>query len=76
MGKIKLYTYTYLRKIISLLCNDKNCNTQKCQCKKEEVFCSSNSKCKINCICINRDTEENKTEAGDFDKFIFFHILF
>lgn len=55
-----------IRQIISLVCNDKNCNTQQCQCKKEGVFCSSSCKCKMNCININQ-VEENQIEAGNPD---------
>lgn len=60
-----------IRELISLFCNEKNCNTHKCQCKKEGIFCSLNCKCKMNCVNINRDenTEETSTEVED-DTFI------
>lgn len=53
--------------IISLFCNDKSCNTQKCQCKKEGVFCSTHCKCKINCNNVSREVAENQIEADDPD---------
>lgn len=38
-----------VRKIISLFCNEKNCNNNKCACKNEGIPCSIECKCNMNC---------------------------
>lgn len=46
-----------IRKIISLNCSEKKCDTKKCVCLVEGVFCTEECKCCSNC--------SNKQIIGD-----------
>ncbi|CAG9770134.1 unnamed protein product [Ceutorhynchus assimilis] len=55
-----------IRKLISLFCTEKNCNTTKCVCKTEGMFCSLECKCSMSCT--NSPNLEEEEEEEDISK--------
>lgn len=56
-----------IRKIISLNCSEKKCDTKKCVCLVEGVFCTEECKCCSNCS--NKQIIGDIVEDYDFVQF-------